>query len=217
MTKKLYSLLEKEFLLDFRSKYPFLSIIMYLATVAYISNISFQGVINTSTWNSIFWMLLLFTSLVAVGKSFLQEQDRTLYYFFLAPANIVIASKIIYQNLYNMVLVFLTLIIIRVFFPIDIPNFGLFSLNLALASIGLASAFTMISSVTSSASNQGNVMAVLGFPIAIPVLVLAVTNSRKILFGSVMGDIKGGLTTLLSIDVVIIVVIFILFPYSWRK
>ena len=105
----------------------------------------------------------------------------------------------------------------QVYFPHEIQSPGLFVLNMFLAIVGLSSAFTMVSSISSGASNQGNLMAVLGFPVAIPILILSVTNSRKILAGQVLSDIKGCLTTLVSVDVIIIALVFILFPYSWKK
>lgn len=213
----IWKLVLKDLRMDFRNKYPFLSIPLYLAAIIYISYLSFQGLINNSIWNALFWMILLFTMVTAIGRSFLQEQDRSMYYYFLLKPQVLIASKLLYQILYALVLCFLAFILMQIYFPREIPNLGLFIFNLLLSTIGLSSAFTMVSSIASGASNQGNLMAVMGFPAAIPILVLAVTNSRKILMGASLSDIKGNVTTLVSIDVVIIALVFLLFPYSWKK
>lgn len=203
--------------MDFRNKYPFLSIPLYLAAIIYISYLSFQGLINNSNWNALFWMILLFTMVTAIGRSFLQEQDRSMYYFFLLKPQVLIASKLLYQLLYALALCLIAFILMQVYFPREIPNLGLFMLNLLLATLGLSSAFTMVSSIASGATNQGNLMAVMGFPAAIPILVLSVTNSRKILMGASLSEIKGNVTTLVSVDVIIIALVFLLFPYSWKK
>lgn len=213
----IWRLVLKDLKMDFRNKYPFLSIPLYLAAIIYISYLSFQGLINNSNWNALFWMILLFTMVTAIGRSFLQEQDRSMYYYFVLKPQVLIASKLIYQLLYSMVLCLLAFVLMQVYFPRDIPNIDLFMLNLLLATVGLSSAFTMVSSIASGASNQGNLMAVLGFPAAIPILVLAVTNSRKILMGASLSGIKGNVTTLVAVDVVIIALVFLLFPYSWKK
>lgn len=203
--------------MDFRNKYPFLSIPLYLAAIIYICYLSFQGLINNSTWNALFWMILLFTMVTAIGRSFLQEQDRSMYYYFLLKPQVLITAKLIYQLVYTCVLCLLAFFLMQIYFPREIPNLGLFIFNLTLATIGLSSAFTMVSSIASGASNQGNLMAVMGFPAAIPILVLSVTNSRKILMGASLSEIKGNVTTLVSVDVVIIALVFLLFPYSWKK
>lgn len=140
-----------------------------------------------------------------------------MYYYFLLKPQVLIASKLLYQLLYALALCFIAFILMQVYFPRAIPNLGLFMLNLLLATIGLSSAFTMVSSIASGATNQGNLMAVMGFPAAIPILVLSVTNSRKILMGANLSEIKGNVTTLVSVDVIIIALVFLLFPYSWKK
>ena len=210
-------MIEKDLRIDFRNKYPFLSIPLFLASTIYISYLSFQGFVNDSSWNALFWMILLFTLITAIGRSFLQEQDRSMYYYFLVNPQVPIGAKLIYQFIYAVVLCVVAVLLMQLYFPREIPNLGLFTLNMLLAMMGLSSAFTMVSSISSGASNQGNIMAVLGFPVAIPILVLAVTSSRKILLGQGLPEIKGSLTTLVSIDVIIIALVFILFPYSWKK
>jgi heme exporter protein B len=60
-------------------------------------------------------------------------------------------------------------------------------------------------------------MVVLGFPIIIPILILAVVISRRILQGAEFASIQGSITYLISIIVIIIAVSFILFPYSSRN
>ncbi len=203
--------------MDFRNKYPFLSIPLYLAAIIYISYLSFQGLINNSNWNALFWMILLFTMVTAIGRSFLQEQDRSMYYYFVLKPQVLITAKLGYQLIYSLVLCLIAFVLMQVYFPREITNLELFMLNLLLATIGLSSTFTMVSSIASGATNQGNLMAVMGFPAAIPILVLAVTNSRKILMGASLSEIKGNVTTLVSVDVVIIALVFLLFPYSWKK
>ena len=203
--------------MDFRNKYPFLSIPLYLAAIIYISYLSFQGLVTNAIWNALFWMILLFTMVTAIGRSFLQEQDRSMYYYFVLKPQVLIASKLIYQLIYTFFLCTIAFILMQVYFPRQIPDLSLFMLNLLLATIGLSGAFTMVSSIASGAANQGNLMAVMGFPAAIPILVLSVTNSRKILMGASLSGIKGNMITLVSVDVVIIALVFLLFPYSWKK
>lgn len=210
------TLLIKDLRIDFRNKYPLLATVSFLLSISYICYLSFQGGITTNLWNSLLWVIILFTLLVAIGKSFSQEYDRSLYYYFVCKPSDVIASKLIFNGLYAITLTTLTYIILNFFFPIKGEVGTAFLLCLFLGTTGLAMAFTLISSI-SSVSGSSYLMAVLGFPISIPVILLAVTNSKKALLGAELIDIRGGLITLISVDVIIFALVYILFPYSWKK
>lgn len=87
-----------------------------------------------------------------------------------------------------------------------------------LGCIGLASALTMVSAIASSAGNNAALMAVLGFPIVIPLLLLVI-NAFKLSLQEVIApmQIVKSITSLLLIDAVVVILAVILFPYLWRK
>ena len=92
-----------------------------------------------------------------------------------------------------------------------------FFTNLLLGTLGLSAAFTMVSSIASKTNNQSVMMAILGFPVIIPVLILAVSNSQVIVLGGSWNDIMKNLITLLSVNVIIIALSYILFPFTWKS
>jgi heme exporter protein B len=75
----------------------------------------------------------------------------------------------------------------------------------------------MVSSIAFRSSNRSVMMAVLGFPVIIPVIILSINNGLKILESYVFMQIQGNLITLLSVDVIIIALTFVLFPFTWRS
>ena len=209
-------LIIKEIKTDWRNKYPVLGILLYLTSIIVISYMSFISFISPEVWNAIFWLITLFTSVNAIAKSFVQEENRSLYYYFLVSPNKIIASKLIYSNFYQLILVILTFLIFGIF--LGFPKIeGWFFINLILGSIGLASAFTMVSALASKAENSSMLMAILGFPIIIPILLLATSNSKKLLLGASFGDVSSNLLTLLSVNIIIIALSFILFPFTWKS
>ncbi len=210
-------LIEKDLRLEIRTPTTFLSIVLYLLTISYISYFAFQGSISTSTWNSIYWIITLFALVTGIGKSFLIESDRSLYYYYLIKPGDAVLAKLIFNLLYGLTLNALVLIFLNIFLPVQNLNFGLFTVNNIAGLVGLCSAFTLISSISANAKNQSLLMSVLGFPLALPIVVMAVANSKKIMSGAKIQDISGNLISLVSLDVIIIAMIFILFPYSWKK
>ena len=168
-------------------------------------------------WNALFWIILLFTSISAVSKSFIQEERRSHYYFFLCKPGEIILAKLIYSFLYLLCIALISLIIYSVLLGNPIVNYPLFVLNLILGCIGLSATFTMVSSIAFRSSNRSIMMAVLGFPLIIPVLVLSISNSFKVLNSYVLMQIQGNLTALFSVDVIIIALTFVLFPFTWKS
>jgi heme exporter protein B len=214
---KVIQLIKKDFIVDWRQQNPISGILLYLASTIFTSYMAFKGFLSLEVWNALFWIILLFTSITAVAKSFIQEERRVLYYFFLMKPENIIVSKLVYSTIYLLILGFLALIIFSVLFGNPVTNYFLFFSNLILGCIGLSSAFTMISAISFKTSNRSIMMAVLGFPIIIPVLILSISNSIKILEGNIWSQLQGNMLTLISVDVIIIALTFILFPFIWRS
>ena len=178
---------------------------------------AFRGFLSTEVWNALFWIILLFTAITAISKSFIQEERRSLYYYFLMKPRDLINSKLIYSFLYLLVIALLSLLIFTVLFGNPIINYSLYTINLLFGCLGLSSAFTMISAISFKTSNRSVMMAVLGFPIIIPVLLLSIGNSSKILDGFIWVQLQGNMLALISIDVIIIALTFVLFPFIWKS
>lgn len=214
---KVLRLIQKDFIVDWRQQNPYTGILLYLASTIFASYMAFSGLVDLKVWNALFWIILLFTSINAVAKSFIQEERRNLYYYFLTRAHHIILAKLIYSFLYLVVLAFASLLAYSILFGGAVVSWDLFSINLILGCLGLSSAFTMVSAIAFNTSNRSIMMAVLGFPVIIPVVILSINNSLKILEGSIWMQIQGNMLTLISVDVIIIALTFVLFPFTWKS
>lgn len=173
--------------------------------------------VKLEVWNALYWIILLFVSLNAVAKSFIQEEGRTIYYYFTCKPSHIITAKLIYSFLYVLILSVLSLAIYSVLMGNPVGKPGLFLFNLGLGALGLSSVFTMVSAISFRTSNRMVMMAILGFPVIIPMLILTISNSKRILEGFLLQQIQGNIISLLSIDVIIIALTFALFPFTWKS
>ena len=122
--KQTWDLLKKEVLLEWRSKYAFNGVLLYVVSTVFVCYISFNlnpGFTGTSgypvVWNVLFWIIILFASVNAIAKSFMQEsKGRLLYYYAIASPQAIILSKIIYNALLMALLSFLALLVYLLFF-----------------------------------------------------------------------------------------------------
>lgn len=210
-------LVKKDFIIDWRQQHPITGVLLYLVSTIFASYMAFRGFLDAEVWNVLFWIVLLFTSINAISKSFIQEDRRSIYYFFLANPAQIIGAKLIYSFAYLFCLSLLSLVVYSILFGNPISDHILFLINLLLGCLGLSSSFTMVSAIAFKTSNRAIMMAVLGFPVIIPILILSISNSNKILEGSIWMQIQGNMLTLLSIDVIIIALTFVLFPFTWRS
>ncbi len=214
---KVLHLIKKDLIVDWRQQNPITGILLYLSSTIFATYMAFEGFVSTEVWNALFWIILLFTSINAISKSFIQEERRSHYYFFLCKPNEIILAKLIYSFVYLFCIAIVSLIIYSILLGNPIINYSLFILNLTLGCVGLSGAFTMVSSIAFRSSNRSIMMAVLGFPVIIPVLILSISNSYKILDSYVFIQIQGNLTALFSVDVIIIALTFVLFPFTWKS
>ena len=181
VVQRIIQLIKKDLIVDWRQQNPITGILLYLASTIFATYMAFKGFVSIEVWNALFWIILLFTSINAISKSFIQEERRSHYYFFLCKPNEIILAKLIYSFIYLCCIAFISLVIYSVLLGNPIMNYSLFILNLTLGCVGLSATFTLVSSIAFRSSNRSIMMVVLGFPVIIPVLILSISNSYKIL------------------------------------
>jgi len=160
---------------------------------------------------------MLFASVNAISKSFMQEnRGRQLYYYTIASPHAIILSKIIYNVILMLLLSAIALGFYTLVFknPLGDPLFYLISV--LLGSISFASVFTMISGIASKANNNGALMAILSFPVIIPLLMLLIRFSKNAMDGLDRSVSLDEIGVLLGINLVVIIISLLLFPYLWR-
>lgn len=221
MRKEIAALLKKEFTLEWRQKFALNGILLYVISAVFIVYLSVgakTGSLSIPTWNALFWIILLFSSVNAVAKSFVQEHaGRQLYYYTIASPESIILSKIIYNSFLNLFLGLLGYGVFSVILGNIVQDQGLFLLNLILGTVGFASSLTMVSGIASKAGNNATLMAILSFPVIIPILLMAIRISKNALDGldwSVSGD---KILSLVAINFLVAATSYLLFPYLWRS
>jgi len=209
-------LIRKEIVLEWRSKYAFNGILLYVISTVFVCFLAFKS-IQPITWNALFWIIMLFASVNAITKSFVQESaGRQLYYYSLASPQAVILSKIIYNIMLMLLLSVIALGFYMVVFknPVGDPLYYL--LAVLLGSISFATVFTMISGIAAKAHNSGALMAILSFPVIIPLLVVLLKFSKNAMDGLDRSVSFNEIGVLLAINAIVVTVSLLLFPFLWR-
>ena len=214
-------LIKKELLLEWRQKYALNGILLYLVSTIFICYLSFSlgtGAVSPASWNALLWIILLFTAVSAISKSFNQEKEgRMLYYYSIASPQAVIISKIIYNTLLMLILALPGYFIYSVVMGNPVFNESLFMVNLILGAVGFSSTLTMVSGIAAKAGNNATLMAILSFPVIVPMLLLLIRISKNAMDGLSWSASNSSILVLLAINAIVIAVSYLLFPYLWRS
>ena len=217
-------LLKKEILLEWRSKYAFNGILLYVASTVFVCYMAFNlnpGFAASKNyplvWNVLFWIIVLFAAVNAIAKSFLQEsRNRQLYYYSIASAQAIILSKIIYNVLLMTLLSVMALVVYSLFFRNPTADQLFYIVAVLLGGISFSTLFTMISAIASKANNNGTLMAILSFPVIIPVILLLIKMSKRAMDGLDRSLSYPEIGVLLAINTIVIITSLLLFPYLWK-
>ena len=219
MAKKsshIISLIKKDILLEIRQQYTFYGIVLYIMSTIFVVYLTLDTP-EDKVWNSLFWVIQLFVCVNAVAKSFLQENKGRLFYFYsIAGASQFILAKLIFNAILMIMMTIVSLIIFTLFLGNPLVHFWQFLGISCLGGIGLGLTFTFLAAIAAKAQQQAALMAIMGFPIITPQLLL-LNKVAGIAFSSIMQSNLWQMTLLLvAFDVLIIILSIILFPFLWK-
>lgn len=217
----LSALIKKELLLEWRMRAALQGLLLYLASTVFVCYQSFKlknGQLSAPTWNALFWIILLFVATTAISKSFHQESsNRQYYYYFLCKPQEIIFSKIIYNAMVVSGLAMVCILFYSLVLGNPVEDMGLFLTNLVLGAIGFSSTLTLISGITQKAGNSTTLMAILSFPIILPLLLMLIKVSRNAIDGLTWNDSQDELLVIGALNAIVLACSYILFPFLWRS
>src|SRR5699024_6156697 len=107
-------------------------------------------------------------------------------------------------------------VVYNLMFPNPLHDLALFSVAILLGSISFASVFTMVAGISAKAGSNSTLMAILSFPVIIPLLMVLVKLSFGAITETDFGVNMKDISLLLFINVITITISLLLFPYLWR-
>ena len=217
MTKTIFALLKKDLLLELRQQHSLYGILLYVASTIFVLKLSINDP-EAEVWNGLFWVIQLFVCVNAVAKSFLQEsRGRMLYFYSISGAKEYIIAKLIYNSLLMLIMCLLSLGLFFVLLQNPLVHTFRFIIIVFIGGISLSLVFTLLAAIAAKAQQNAALMAILGFPLIIPQLLLLIRLS-KTAFGEIFRD--GAILQLslliVGLDIMVVALSIILFPFLWK-
>jgi heme exporter protein B len=214
-------LLKKEWRSQFRQKDHFAALVIYLLSTVFICYLSFEKINDAQTWGALLWISGLFTAFNAMHKALdSAHQPQILHLYTLAKPGAVILSKCIYHAVQIALLNVFSLLLFLLFFGDAVLlklDWSQLIIGLTLGSTGLGITLTFVASLAQRTGNGIGLMAILGFPLIVPLLVTIVKFTRLAIEGVTWATNAYQLLLLIVLNVLAVVLSYLLFPYLWRE
>lgn len=215
------ALLRKEMRLEFRRRHALAGVVLYVLATVYVCYLSFEKVEGSRTWGALMWITGIFTAFNAMQKTFSSEgQGTQLFLYQLVHPRHIILAKAIYNAAFVAALNLVSLVFFFLFFGSDIletADFSQFILGLILGSTGLGLALTFVAGLAYKSGSGIGLVAILGFPVIMPLLITIVRFTTLALDGASLSTNGLNLLVLLVLNLLSFVLAYILFPYLWRE
>lgn len=172
---------------------------------------------EANVWNGLFWMIQLFVCINAVAKSFLQEsRGRMLYFFSIAGARDFVLAKLLFNSLLMLVMSLISLLLFMFLMGNPLKDPVQFIGLVCLGGISISLVFTFLAAIAAKAQQNAALMAIMGFPVIIPQLLLLMKISSTAFSSVIQAGLSQMVLLLVALDAMVVVLSVILFPFLWK-
>lgn len=202
-------------MLEVRQQYNFYGILLYIGATIFVLYMAVEEP-EAKVWNGLFWVIQLFICINAVAKSFLQEsRGRMLYYYSIVTPRDFVLAKLLFNSLLMLVMSLLSLLLFSLFLTNPVQKIFPFIGLVLLGGWSLSLVFTFLAAIAAKAQQNAAIMAILGFPLIIPQLLLLMRLSNAA-FNPLLTISANDVLLLIALDLLVALLAVILFPFLWK-
>lgn len=212
------AILAKEFKSDFRNPYMLAGATLFLVASLFTCYITIKRIPDVKIWVSIYWIVVLFASFNAVAKSFTNERrGRMLYQYSLTSPTEFIISKMIYNGTLMLIMSCIAVAIYSGLFSIEVQDQLIFLFSLVFGGLGIGFTLSLLSSISAKAGNNLTLLAILGLPVLLPLILVNTTLMKNAIDGLDWSVQWKYVLVLSGLNLVSFALSIVLFPYLWRE
>ncbi|MCC7431260.1 heme exporter protein CcmB [bacterium] len=220
--KKIWLILKKDLLLEFRTKESFVSMLTFCLLVIVVFNFSFEagraGLEKIA--GGILWVSFIFAGTLGLTRSFNAENENgCLQGLRISPveAGQIYFGKLLSNCFFMLLVEFLIFPVFVIFFnlSVSLSNLPLLFLTAFLGTIGFSAVGTLLSAVSSNTKLQEVMLPILLFPVVVPVVIGSVEATNLLLTETKdFTDVYEWLKILASFDGIFVSVCYLIFDFA---
>lgn len=213
----MWTLLRHLWVLEWRTKYRVYNSLLYALSTSFIASLVVSRYPGVSVWSGLMWFLMLFNAITACSDAFRNEGERRhIFYRQLSRPEDIFFSRFLFHGLFGLLLVCLQFGLLCFFIGAPSAHWSSMFLHILIGSVSLMGVLSLTSAIAAMSGNNVSMMAVLSFPLLIPVLMIGLEGTLQAGLGDSLGHAwkfamgntaMGGLVAALG---------YLLFPYLWN-
>jgi heme exporter protein B len=215
-SQAVWAVLRKECRSEWRTRYGLNAALLFsLTTLAAVSFSIGRLGDRTDVMAGLLWVVLLFAALSSLAHTFVREvEGRTELMLRLAASPGAIATgKLLFNLLFLLVIELVTVPLFLVLMGAPAPAWLGFVALLALGSLALGCAATLVGAVIAQTRGRGALFAGVSLPVLLPVLAAAVSGTRALWAG---GSAAGEMRLLGAYTVAMLALGLLLYDHLWE-
>ena len=217
MSNAFLALVRKDLLMEWRQKHTLYGVVLYIGSTVFAVYMM-AGRPPAAVWNVLFWLTQLFVVVNSVARSFLQEPpQRFRYYYTIVKPQTFLLAKMLYSTVLQIIMTGVSLLLFYLLLGLPLAQVGLFCGVAAVGSLSLSVVFTFLSAIAARAGQNAALMAILGFPLITPMLMMLSRLAQKAIADVYQPDWWKLAGVVVSLDVMVVLLGLILFPFLWQE
>lgn len=217
--KPILAILQKDLLLEMRSKEIITSMVVFSLIVAAVFNFIFDPGSEQirTTAPGILWIALIFAGNLGLSRSFAHEHENAMMQgLLLCPIDrsLIFIAKVIGNVIFICAVQIISLPVMVVLFDLIIlPVLGPLMLILFLGALGFAGVGTLFSTISANTKSREVMLPILLFPVTVPIILAAVKSTTYLLNNHHLSQVWSWVKILIAFNVIFLVVCFLLYEY----
>jgi heme exporter protein B len=208
------AMVRKDVLTELRSRQTVVSVLLFVVLAMVIFHFAFDpgGGADTSVLaGGMLWVLFAFASLLALNRTFAQEQDEDLLdALLLCPVDrvVVFAAKATANLLFLLVVEVIVVPLFGLFFVEGglLRHLGPLALTILLGDVGICVVGTLLATMVASTRARDLLLPIVFLPLAVPLVIAATSASTALLAQDAgLGAVGGRLLFMAGYDAVFLV------------
>jgi heme exporter protein B len=145
-----------------------------------------------------------------------ESHGRLLYFYTIAGARDFVLSKLLFNMLLMAGMGLLSLVLFTVLLGNPLEHAGKFLLITCLGGASIGLVFTFLAAIAARARQSTALMAVMGFPLIIPQLLLLMKIAGIAFSSVIQSGLAEMIVLLIALDIMVVLLSVILFPFLWK-
>ncbi|MFQ6008148.1 MAG: heme exporter protein CcmB [Candidatus Zixiibacteriota bacterium] len=220
LVSRSFAVFSKDARLELRTRYALNAILMFaITTLAVVSFSVGQSGLSPKLLAALFWIILFFSAMSGLAQTFIREEEAAtaVTLRLLADPDSVYIGKLLFNFILLSVMAGIITPVFFLFTDAVTHGIPLFIVILATGVIGLSAATTLVAAIIAKASVKGALFAVLSFPILMPLLLVLISATEKVMEDATLGDISTEIQFIAAYGVVMITGSILLFKFVWQE